>query len=139
MAANNSANGNFVPQNEKLSASGDLGFFRFETLDEDLFEDRPLPEWVGWGESSDLNVGGSSVNPFKEFFNSSVNLAANPAKEEAWHVDSPSRREIVPNGTSTAMDSSDGPVGSDSSQRTVAVPSLFEEDVEFVGVELEGH
>ncbi|PSR89963.1 Serine/threonine-protein phosphatase 6 regulatory subunit like [Actinidia chinensis var. chinensis] len=139
LAANNSANGDLVPQNEKVSASGDMGFCRFETLDEDLFEDRPLPEWVGWGESSDLNVGGSSVNPFKEFFNSSVNLAANPAKEEAWHVDSPSRREIVPNGTSTAMDSSDGPVGSDSSQRTVAVPSLFEEDVEFVGVELEGH
>ncbi|GFZ17903.1 SIT4 phosphatase-associated family protein [Actinidia rufa] len=139
LAATNSANGDLVPQNEKVSASGDMGFCRFETLDEDLFEDRPLPEWVGWGESSDLNVGGSSVNPFKEFFNSSVNLAANPGKEEAWHVDSPSHREIVPNGTSTAMDSSDGPVGSDSSQRTVAVPSLFEEDVEFVGVELEGH
>ncbi|PSR86592.1 Serine/threonine-protein phosphatase 6 regulatory subunit like [Actinidia chinensis var. chinensis] len=138
LAANNSANGNFVPQNEKLSASGDLGFFRFETPDEDFFGDRPLPEWVGWGESSDFQVGGSSVNPFEEPINSSVNLAANPAEEEAWHVGSPSSGEIVPNGNSTAMDMSDGPVGSDSSQRAVAVPSLFEEDVEFVGVELEG-
>ncbi|KAJ6408755.1 hypothetical protein OIU84_008452 [Salix udensis] len=42
----------------------DTSFFKFETPDnEDLFGDRPLPEWVGWGEPSDLQAGGSTVNP----------------------------------------------------------------------------
>jgi serine/threonine-protein phosphatase 6 regulatory subunit 3 len=40
------------------------------------------------------------------------------------------------NGSPTSKDLIDG-VG-DSTQRSAAVPSLFEEDVEFVGVELEG-
>nr|GEY08022.1 hypothetical protein [Tanacetum cinerariifolium] len=44
-------------------------------------------------------------------------------------TDSPS----LPNGSS-----SDGSVASDSSQKEGALPSLFEEDVEFVGVELDG-
>jgi serine/threonine-protein phosphatase 6 regulatory subunit 3 len=139
-AVNNSTNvDSSVPQNENPSASGDMGFFRFETPDEDLFGDRPLPEWVGWGDPSDFQVGGSSVNPFEDPAISSINLA-DPADEgEAANVSSPSSGEVVPNGTSTPTDSSDGPlVGSDSGQRAVAVPSLFEEDVEFVGVEIEG-
>ncbi|KAL0390530.1 UNVERIFIED_CONTAM: Serine/threonine-protein phosphatase 6 regulatory subunit [Sesamum calycinum] len=86
---NNSRNDeDLTSQNEKTAASNDLGFFRFETPDnDDPFEDRPIPEWVAWGEGSE---------------------------------------------------SSDGSAKSDSSQKSVAVPSLFEEDVEFVGVELEG-
>ncbi|KAL6967252.1 hypothetical protein U1Q18_033056 [Sarracenia purpurea var. burkii] len=127
-----STNGDLVSQNEKASASGDMGgFFRFETPDEDPFGDRPLPEWVGWGEPTEFQVGGSSVNPFEDPVNSSPNLADS----------SPSSGVITPNGISTPMDLSDEPVGSDTCQRTAvaaAVPSLFEEDVEFVGVELEG-
>ncbi|CAL5426526.1 unnamed protein product [Camellia sinensis] len=138
-AGNNSpTNGDLIPQNGNASSSVDMGFFRFETPDEDPFGDRPLPEWVGWGESSDFQVGGASVNPFEDPVN--VNLT-DPAEAEAGHVSSPtSGEEIIPNGTSTAVDTSDGPAGPDSSQRAAAaaVPSLFEEDVEFVGVELEG-
>ncbi|KAA8544056.1 hypothetical protein F0562_021767 [Nyssa sinensis] len=102
-----------------------------------LFGDRPLPEWVGWGESSDFQVCGSSLNPFVDHGDSSINLA-NPAEAVASHVSSPSSEESIPNGTSTSMDSIDGSVGSDSSQRAATMPSLFEEDVEFVGVELGG-
>ncbi|GMP88938.1 hypothetical protein CsSME_00040737 [Camellia sinensis var. sinensis] len=141
-AGNNSpTNGDLIPQNGNASSSVDMGFFRFETPDEDPFGDRPLPEWVGWGESSDFQVGGASVNPFEDPVN--VNLT-DPAEAEAGNVSSPtSGEEIIPNGTSTAVDTSDGPAGPDSSQRAAAaaaaaVPSLFEEDVEFVGVELEG-
>ncbi|KAI8524026.1 hypothetical protein RHMOL_Rhmol13G0117400 [Rhododendron molle] len=139
-AGNNSTNGDSsVPQNENASASSDMSFLRFESPEEDLFGDRPLPEWVGWGDPSDFQVGGSSVNPFEDPEISSINLA-DPADEgAAANVSSPSTGEILPNGTSTAIDSSDGPsVGPDPSQRAAPVPSLFEEDVEFVGVELEG-
>lgn len=139
-AGNNSTNGDSsVPQNENPSASSDMSFLRFESPEEDLFGDRPLPEWVGWGDPSDFQVGGSSVNPFEDPEISSINLA-DPADEgAAANVSSPSSGEILPNGTSTATDSSDGSsVGPDPSQRVAPVPSLFEEDVEFVGVELEG-
>ncbi|KAA8550392.1 hypothetical protein F0562_002076 [Nyssa sinensis] len=134
-SGNNFINGEDLnPQNEKASASGDMGFFRFETPDNDhLFGDRSLPEWTGWGESSDFKVGGSSLNPFDD-----QGILRNTAEAVALHVSSPSGEESIPNGTSTSMDSSDESVGSNSSQRTAAVPSLFEEDVEFVGVELEG-
>ncbi|GFZ13133.1 SIT4 phosphatase-associated family protein [Actinidia rufa] len=73
-------------------------------------------------------VGGSSVNPFEDSADSSIDLA---------DPDS-SNGEIISNGTSVPSDSSDGPVGLDLSQKGPAVPSLFEDDVEFVGVELEG-
>ncbi|KAI7998756.1 Cell division cycle 20.1, cofactor of APC complex [Camellia lanceoleosa] len=130
-AGNNSINReDLVLDNDKASASGDMGFFRFETPEnEDLFEDRPIPEWVGWGDSLDFHVRGSSVNPFEDPADSSV-------ETEALHVSCPSSGEIIPNGMAIAMDLDDGPVGS--GQRAATVPSLFEEDVEFVGVELEG-
>ncbi|XAR59976.1 hypothetical protein NMG60_11033179 [Bertholletia excelsa] len=134
-SGNNSTNRD-IPQNEKASASGDMGFLRFETPDDDPFGDRPLPEWVGWGESSDFQVGRSSLNPFED--PAGNNNISNPAGLEARHDNSPSSGEIMPNGTSTTMDSSDGPVQSDLNERAAPVPSLFEEDVEFVGVELEG-
>jgi serine/threonine-protein phosphatase 6 regulatory subunit 3 len=56
------------------------------------------------------------------------------------NTSSPSSGEsIVANGSpTTTTASNEDSEGSDSSQRTAAVPSLFEEDVEFVGVELEG-
>lgn len=122
-------------ESERASASHDMGFFRFETPDnEELFGDRPLPDWVGWGDSSDLQVGGSSVNPFDDHNNNSdVNPRAQLVASNA------SGESILANGSPTATASNEGSAGSDSSQRSGgAVPSLFEEDVEFVGVEIEG-
>lgn len=118
---------------------GDAGFFRFEALaNDDPFGDRPIPEWVGWAESTDFPVGGSSVNPFEDS-SSGVDLA-NPVEAVPTHISSTSSGVSLPNGTSTSTNSnsSDGSLGSDSSQRTAGVHSLFEDDVEFVGVELEG-
>lgn len=128
-----------IPQIEKGNASNDIGFFRFETPDnEELFGDRPLPEWVAWGESSDLQVGGSSVNPFEDHNNSDVNLSGQAEVASPDTSSLLSGEPTLPNGLSPTKDCSDGSVSSDSSQRSATVPSLFEEDVEFVGVELEG-
>ncbi|KAI3826491.1 hypothetical protein L1987_00539 [Smallanthus sonchifolius] len=94
--------------NEKTSASDDL--FRFESTDnEDLFADRPMPEWVGWNEP----IVGSGVNPFEDYDNSPNLDMETPVGE------GPS----LPNGSTPKGDT---------------VPSLIEEDVEFVGVELDG-
>ncbi|KAI3810753.1 hypothetical protein L1987_20375 [Smallanthus sonchifolius] len=94
--------------NEKTSASDD--FFRFESTDnEDLFADRPMPEWVGWNEP----IVGSGVNPFEDYDNT-LNLDMETPVGEG-----PS----LPNGSTPKDDT---------------VPSSFEEDVEFVGVELDG-
>ncbi|CAK9165186.1 unnamed protein product [Ilex paraguariensis] len=140
-SGNNSINGGHLnPHNEETSASSDMGFFRFEASDnEDPFGDRPIPEWVGWGEASDFPVGGSSMNPFVDQSDPGVNLA-NSVEAVTPPISSTSsgNGESVPNGTSSSRGSSDTSVRSDPSQRAVAVPSLFEEDVEFVGVELEG-
>jgi serine/threonine-protein phosphatase 6 regulatory subunit 3 len=133
-----SVNGGILnKESEKASASHDMGFFRFETPDNELFGDRPLPDWVGWSDSSDLQVGGSSVNPFEDHTNSDVNPRAQLVTS---NTSSPSSGEsIVANGSpTTTTASNEDSEGSDSSQRTAAVLSLFEEDVEFVGVELEG-
>ncbi|XP_038693597.1 serine/threonine-protein phosphatase 6 regulatory subunit 3-like isoform X1 [Tripterygium wilfordii] len=130
--------GDLDPQIEKVNASQEMGgFFRFETpQNEDLFGEEPLPEWVGWGESSDLQVGGLSVNPFEDHGNPDH---SHEVESVAPDVVSPSIGESsLPNGSPTSMGSSDRSGSNDSCQKSVAVPSLFEEDVEFVGVELEG-
>ncbi|KAK7341844.1 hypothetical protein VNO80_24784 [Phaseolus coccineus] len=122
----------------KTSPSHDMGFFRFEAPDnEDLFGDRPLPDWVRWGEPSDMQNSGSSRNPFLDHDESGSNLPIKPPVDSLF-LNSPSNGESVPpsNGSSTTTDSINGSI--DSSPTSVAVPSLFEEDVEFVGVELEG-
>lgn len=134
---NDSMNGGTLDfESEKASTSHDMGFFRFEAPDnEDLFGDRPLPDWVGWGEPSDMQVSGSSMNPFLDHDESGSNVSSK--SQLGTHDPSPLNGESEPsNGSPTTRDSMEG-VG-DSSQRSVAVPSLFEEDVEFVGVELEG-
>ncbi|KAL9353858.1 hypothetical protein Peur_051828 [Populus x canadensis] len=117
----------------------DTSFFKYETsVKEELFGDRPLPEWVGWGESSDLQAGGSTVNPFEDHDNSDDSLSSQ-AKTVTPGASSPSSGEsMLPNGLSPSEDSSDASVSSDSSKKSPTMPSLFEEDVEFVGVELEG-
>ncbi|CAB4282783.1 unnamed protein product [Prunus armeniaca] len=136
----NGNSGNMIPDGENASASHDMGgFFRFEATDnEDLFGDRPLPEWVGWSESSDLQVGGASINPFEDHDDSDVNPSSH-AEVVAPDASLPSSGEFaLSNGSPSSTASTAGSPGSDGSQRSAAVPSLFEEDVEFVGVELEG-
>ncbi|KAG5248247.1 serine/threonine-protein phosphatase regulatory [Salix suchowensis] len=127
-----------VSQSDDANAP-DSSFFKYETSDkEELFGDRPLPEWVGWGESSDLQEGGSTVNPFEDHDDSDVSLSSQ-VKAVTPGASSPSSGESVfPNGLSPSKDSSDASVSSDSINKSPTVPSLFEEDVEFVGVELEG-
>ncbi|OIW03923.1 hypothetical protein TanjilG_30199 [Lupinus angustifolius] len=122
---------------EKASVSNDMGFFKFEAPDnEDLFGDRPLPDWVGWGEPSDMQIAGSSLNPFVDKDESSNNNSTKP-QSGSPNLSSPSTGESIPSNRSpTTKDSIDG--GGDMSHKSVSVPSLFEEDVEFVGVELEG-
>ncbi|PPD86839.1 hypothetical protein GOBAR_DD16236 [Gossypium barbadense] len=131
--------GDLSPQGEKANATQDMGFFRFETTENELFGDRSLPEWVRWGEYSDLQVGGSSKNPFLDDDSSDVNL---PSQTETMVTDvaPPLNGEsVLPSGSSDSMDLSEGSEGSDTNQKSPpSVPSLFEEDVEFVGVELEG-
>ncbi|KAK7261347.1 hypothetical protein RIF29_27656 [Crotalaria pallida] len=123
-------------ESEKASPSHDLGFFKFEASDnEDLFADRPLPDWVGWGEPPEMQVAGSSLNPFVDSDESSNNLSTKPQLGSP-NPSSPSKGESVPSNGSPSKDSIEG--RGDVSQRSVPVPSLFEEDVEFVGVELEG-
>ncbi|CAI9776457.1 unnamed protein product [Fraxinus pennsylvanica] len=135
---NNPVNGgDLVPKNNKAGASGD-GFFHFETSDnEDLFGDRPIPEWIAWGETSDFHVGGSTANPFVDPNDTSDNPASLVETSTA-QISSTSGGGSLPNGTSSSTDSIDDSTKCDSSQKSIALPSLFEEDVEFVGVEPEG-
>ncbi|XP_041993908.1 serine/threonine-protein phosphatase 6 regulatory subunit 3-like isoform X1 [Salvia splendens] len=134
--ANNSRDdGDSVTMTEKTGASNDLGFFRFESPDnDDPFGDRPIPEWVAWGEGSDFQVGGSGVNPFDDHKNITENVM-NSVEDSGASVYPTSSGEPVPNGISP-INVCDGLAKTTSSQKSV--PSLFEEDVEFVGVEMEG-
>lgn len=82
--------------NEKTGTSNDVGFFHFESPDiDDPFGDRPIPEWVAWGEASDFQVGGSSVNPFDDQTVITDNLV---------HSSSASG-DSMPNGTPGSADS----------------------------------
>lgn len=121
----------------KSSVPSNSNFFRFEIPEnEDLFADGPLPEWVGWSESADMQVGGSSVNPFDDIDESDINMSSSP--EVAADASCPPQEvPMLPNGR--GYEDSSGSSGSDTStHKGVAMPSLFEENVEFVGVELEG-
>ncbi|XP_068310524.1 uncharacterized protein [Pyrus communis] len=137
-----SNSGNMNPDGEKTSASNELGgFFRFETSDnDDMYGDRPLPEWVGWSEASDLQFGGASVNPFEDHDDSVVNpsTAEVVASDVGASLHSSGESTLSNGSPPSSTASTAGSAGSDVSQRSAAVPSLFEEDVEFVGVELEG-
>lgn len=122
-------------EGEKANTSNDLGFFKFDPSENvDLFADRPLP-------IPDLQAGGSSLNPFLDNDDSDVvNLADKKTEVTNSQATSPPGGDhpVLPNGSSPSTDSTDGSASSEESQRSAAVPSLFEEDVEFVGVELEG-
>ncbi|ESQ36095.1 hypothetical protein EUTSA_v10006825mg [Eutrema salsugineum] len=95
-----------------------MGFFDFNTSEktEEAFAEQP-PEWVGWGEpSSDMQASGTGLNPFiddddednKTMMN--LDIAMLEVKAEP----------VIPNGSSPTE------------------RSLFEKDVELVGVEAEG-
>ncbi|XP_073054704.1 uncharacterized protein [Primulina eburnea] len=138
-AISNKGNESFAETKNSITP-GDSDFFPFGNPDSDdpFGEDRPIPEWVSWGETFDFQVSGSSVNPFDEPTDINNNLS-NSAKASSTPVPPSSSDGSISNGTtSTSIDSSDSSSKSDSSNKGAAVPSLFEEDVEFVGVELEG-
>jgi serine/threonine-protein phosphatase 6 regulatory subunit 3 len=124
LPGSNSGNGGALNfESENASAANDMGFFRFEASDkEESFGDRPLPDWVGWGEPSDMQVSGASMNPFVDHDESGSNLSTKPQIGC-----SPKAESVLSNGSPTSKDLIDG-VG-DSTQRSAAVPSLFEEDV----------
>ncbi|GFP82495.1 serine/threonine-protein phosphatase 6 regulatory subunit 3 [Phtheirospermum japonicum] len=135
------SDGDSIPLSETSGTSNDLGFFRFETPknNDDPFGDRPIPEWVSWSENgSGFQVGGSSVNSFVDQQSNITDDAVHSVASSAGPIYHPaSSDDFVPNGIAS-IDSCDGSTKSDLSLKSVAVPSLFEEDVEFVGVELEG-
>ncbi|XP_073136498.1 uncharacterized protein [Henckelia pumila] len=137
-AISNKGNESFAETKNSITP-GDSAFFPFETPDSDdpFGEDRPIPEWVAWGETSDFQVGGSSVNPFDDPTDINNNLA-NSAKEISPHVPASSSDDSISGATSSSIDSNDSSSKSDLINKGAAVPLLFEEDVEFVGVELEG-
>ncbi|XP_015952402.1 uncharacterized protein LOC107476965 [Arachis duranensis] len=127
LAGSNAMNGDVLDfESVKASGSNDMEFFRFDAPEnEDLFGDRPLPDWVGWGEPA------SSTNPFVDHDESDGSTKPQVGSPNA---SSPTKGESSPsNGSPSSRDSGEG-----GSPKPVAVPSLFEEDVEFVGVELEG-
>nr|ACJ86257.1 unknown [Medicago truncatula] len=82
-----------------------------------------------------MQVTGASMNPIVDHDESCGNLSTKP-QIGSPNSSSPKAESVLSNGSPTSKDLIDG-VG-DSTQRSAAVPSLFEEDVEFVGVELEG-
>ncbi|XP_073146639.1 uncharacterized protein [Henckelia pumila] len=126
---------NLVSQSKKMDSHNNLGIFQFETPNKnDPFGDRPSPESVACGEASGFQVGGPSVNPFNDSSDINTNLVV---KLSTSPLSPTSSGDSVPNGSPSSASSSDGSTKSDSSQKR-AVPSLFEEDVEFVGVEPEG-
>ncbi|XP_049353893.1 uncharacterized protein LOC125818417 isoform X2 [Solanum verrucosum] len=133
--ANSGNDGDFNQQNEKADTATDM---MFETSgSDDPFGDRSMPEWVAWGDASNFQVGGSTVNPFVDHSNSADHLAnLGEIGTPPLNSTTSCSGESIPNGVSSPDSSKSS--GSDSSQKATTVHSLFEEDVEFVGVELEG-
>ncbi|PIA37367.1 hypothetical protein AQUCO_03000157v1 [Aquilegia coerulea] len=121
------------------AASGGVDFFQSEPANNDQsFGDRPSSDSVGWQATVDTQVGGSDWNSFQENGKPDVGLSA-PVDAIGSASISLSNGEVEEANDSSArpMESEDGSVGTDTNCRA-SVPSLFEEDVEFVGVEPEG-
>uniref|UniRef100_A0A7N0VE75 SIT4 phosphatase-associated family protein n=1 Tax=Kalanchoe fedtschenkoi TaxID=63787 RepID=A0A7N0VE75_KALFE len=113
--------------NDKESTS------QFMTLDgEESFEDRPVPDWVGWGDSQEVQLEGSSVNPFDD------NTTISVAPVGPCIVSPPSENTGWQNGSADATETSEVSPATKANQKAIHFPSLFEDDVEFVGVEIEG-
>ncbi|CAM8961320.1 unnamed protein product [Rhodiola kirilowii] len=116
-------------ENGGVSTSNEDNSFQFNVPDtQKLSEDGLVSDWAEWGESQ---VDGSSMDPFV----TSVAVVSAESKEMESELASLSVKQQPP----TCLDDSCDPVpGPGSSQGVTAVPSVFEEDVEFVGVEVEG-
>ncbi|KAL9258301.1 Serine/threonine-protein phosphatase 6 regulatory subunit 3-like protein [Drosera capensis] len=93
----------------------DIGLSSGNGFSLDLFGERPDSDSMGWSGASDTELGGSSLNPFLD---------------HDYPIADSIEVHDLPNGNSTA------PSSVEVDHRTG--PSLFEEDVEFVGVEPEG-
>ncbi|KAI3936507.1 hypothetical protein MKW92_053020 [Papaver armeniacum] len=122
---------------ENAGASGDVGSFQYEMADKNTITgDRSLPGCKGGQDSSDAQVSGSDWNPFNDDGKAQVDLTM----ELVDAVPDPlcNGEVVVLPSTASPMDSSDCTVGSSTSNGPTVAPSLFEEDVEFVGVEMEG-
>ncbi|KAL8115512.1 uncharacterized protein LOC141668383 [Apium graveolens] len=126
-------------QNDKSSASGGTHLGFKTSASDDLFGNGPIPDSMGCGYSNGLADRRPSLNPFEVHHHSNSGLdLANAVEKVSPPVSYMSNAVMLPNGTLTST-SSETSAESNSSQRTaVAAYSLFEEDVEFVGVELEG-
>lgn len=122
---------------DKVDPSFETAPFEIDSPDnKDLCGETPAPDWVNWGETSGLIVDGSGTNPFVDHYQYVNDCNAN---EVVVPNNSSVNGEItLPNGTSSIGDCRETSVNGDISQKPFAAPSLFEEDVEFVGVEPEG-
>ncbi|XP_056861341.1 uncharacterized protein LOC130509424 [Raphanus sativus] len=110
------------PKDSAAETNFQMGFFDFNTPEktEEAFAEQP-PEWVGWSEPSSDMQGSSGIglNPF-------LDDDDDDDSKNMMNLDIPTMPEgktepVIPNGSSS-------PTGR----------SLFEKDVEFVGVEAEG-
>lgn len=124
-------NANYLkPVDDKASTS------QFMTLDgDDLFGDRPVADWVGWGETQEMQLDGSSVNPFDD----STTTSVEPVRPDTISPP-PSEDTALQNGTPDTISGSKASLVTEPNQSatTTHVHSLFEDDIEFVGVEIEG-
>ncbi|GAB2285110.1 hypothetical protein Dimus_019564 [Dionaea muscipula] len=127
-----SSNGNPFDGNnciDKVDLSSENG------LGPDLFGERPDPNWVGWREPLNAEVGGPTLNPFLDHDYAAATGASSVFESAAPSISSSSvGNPALPNGDTSSQISSRE---LDLDQRSAAAPSLFEEDVEFVGAEQE--
>ncbi|KAI3929048.1 hypothetical protein MKX01_029577 [Papaver californicum] len=123
---------------KNAGASSDVGSFQYEMADNNTPSgDRSLHDCKGGQDSSDAQVSGSDWNPFNEDGKAQVDLTMESV-DAAPDPLCNGEVEVPPSTTTSPMDSSDCIVGSSTSNGPTVAPSLFEEDVEFVGVEMEG-
>ncbi|KAI3995615.1 hypothetical protein MKX01_023360 [Papaver californicum] len=122
---------------KNAGVSSDVGSFQYEMADDNTSSgDRSLHDCMGGQDSSDAQVSGSDWNPINEDGKAQVDLSMESVDAAP---DPLCNGEVeVPPSTTSPMDSSDCIVGSSTSNGPTVAPSLFEEDVEFVGVEMEG-
>jgi len=103
---------------------GEAASIQFDSSgNKDLFGEKPICPWARWTDNSGLQVEESRTNPF--LGREAIAPSTNPFNGES----------TLPNGSPDTIDCGQKSMKSDVCQRSVAVPSLFEEDVEFVGVE----
>ncbi|KAL8167475.1 LOW QUALITY PROTEIN: hypothetical protein V2J09_008974 [Rumex salicifolius] len=119
---------------EKMNIDSEAGPpFEFETStgNTNPFGDIAAADWARFPEPSESEVGSRCLNPFLD---STTTKTVQPTSISSSVVDS-----ILANGASTSPDlNTSSPQPADTSKTATPVPSLFEEDVEFLGVEPEG-